>query len=70
MSAANNLDKAQTVQESETKDTVTETIAYARRTYQGNNPDVKTLQPENNGPVKRFLNNISHALMSNRYSGS
>jgi hypothetical protein len=46
MSAANNLDKAQTVQESETKDTVTETIAYARRTYQGNNPDVKTLQPE------------------------
>lgn len=86
-SAANNLNKAPTLQESKTKDTVPETIAYARRTYKGNHPDVKMFEPEkyaivlfnfnacaltthSNGPVKRFLNNISHALMGNRYSGS
>ena len=87
MSAAKNSEQAPTLQENETKNTVTETIAYARRTYKGNHPDVKTLEPEkyvlvlfhlhvrvltahSNGPVKRFLNNISHSLTSNRYGGS
>jgi hypothetical protein len=87
MSAANDLDKAPTLQESEKKDTVTETIEYARRTYKGNHPDAKAFEPgkyvfvlfhlhvcvltaHSNGPVKRFLNNISHSLTSNRYGGS
>lgn len=31
---------------SKEQDTVAETIAYARRTYKGNHPDVKTFEPE------------------------
>ncbi|KAL1597426.1 hypothetical protein SLS59_007456 [Nothophoma quercina] len=50
-------------------DTVAETIAYARRTYKGGQKGVKA-EPENNGFVKKLLNNVSHALMSNRYGGS
>lgn len=47
MSSAQDPTKAPTVQETEKEhDTVAETIAYARRTYKGNHPDVKTFEPE------------------------
>ncbi|KAF3033780.1 hypothetical protein E8E11_002328 [Didymella keratinophila] len=71
MSSAQDPTKASTAQETE-KDqgTVAETIAYARRTYKGNHPDAKTFEPENNGGIKRFLNNITHSLTANRYGGS
>lgn len=45
MSSTQDTTKTSTVQPSE-KDTVAETIAYARRTYKGNHPDVKTWEPE------------------------
>ncbi|KZM22030.1 uncharacterized protein EKO05_0007285 [Ascochyta rabiei] len=62
--------KAPTTQEiAAEKDTVAETIAYARRAYRGNQKDVK-VEPENNGFVKKLLNNVSHALQSNRYGGA
>ncbi|KAF9693863.1 hypothetical protein EKO04_008422 [Ascochyta lentis] len=62
--------KVPTAQETaKEKDTVAETIAYARRTYKGNQKDLK-VEPENNGFVKKLLNNVSHALQSNRYGGS
>jgi hypothetical protein len=67
-------------------DTVAETIAYARRTYKGGQKEVKVepekyvpptsdLEPDcsrahSNGRVKKLLNNVSIALMSNRYGGS
>lgn len=46
MSPPNNLDKAPTLQESDTKDTAAETIAYARRTYRGSDPNAKTSEAE------------------------
>jgi hypothetical protein len=87
MSSAQDPTKAPTVQETETEqDTVAETIAYARRTYKGNHPHTKTLEPEkcvsvsfcahdlltlrSNGGIKKFLNNITHTLTANRYGGS
>lgn len=45
MSSTQDPTKVPTARESE-KDTVAETIAYARRTYKGNHPDVKTFEPE------------------------
>ncbi|KAJ4994190.1 hypothetical protein SVAN01_00019 [Stagonosporopsis vannaccii] len=58
MSSTQDPTKAPTVVETEKqKDTLAETIAYARRTYKGNHPDVKTFEPENNGRIKRFFNN-------------
>lgn len=47
MSSSQDPTKVATVQESEKeRDTVKETIEYARRTYKGNHPDVKTFEPE------------------------
>jgi hypothetical protein len=47
MSSAQDPTKASFAQEAEKEqDTVAETIAYARRTYKGNHPDVKTFEPE------------------------
>ncbi|KAF3044791.1 hypothetical protein E8E12_010653 [Didymella heteroderae] len=69
MSSAQDPTKASTAQETEKEqNTVAETIAYARRTYKGNHPDAKTFEPENNGGIKKFLNNITHTLTANRYA--
>jgi hypothetical protein len=47
MSSVQDPTKASFAQEAEKEqDTVAETIAYARRTYKGNHPDVKTFEPE------------------------
>lgn len=86
MSSAQDPAKSPTTHEtSQKKDSVAETIAYARQTYKGNQKGIET-EPEkyflahvftvantddqSNGFVKRFLNNVSHALQSNRYGGS
>lgn len=50
MSSAHDPTKVPTVAETEKqKDSLAETIAYARRTYKGNHPDVKTFEPEKYG---------------------
>ncbi|KAJ8116825.1 hypothetical protein OPT61_g1830 [Boeremia exigua] len=47
MSSSQDPTKTPTVTETiNEKDTVAETIAYARRTYKGNHPDAKTFEPE------------------------
>lgn len=45
MSSTQDTTKTTPAQQGE-KDTVAETIEYARRTYKGNHPDVKTFEPE------------------------